>query len=129
MRGRVRKGARGALACALLALASVATERTVLGQTAPAVTPREERVEDLPPGAGREETFGLCAACHAYRLVSIQGLSRDRWDETLTWMTQRHNMPDLQGDDRELILNYLASAHPPRTSPAAGGFRNPFATQ
>jgi hypothetical protein len=69
----------------------------------------------------------MCSACHAYRLVSNQGLTRDRWDETLTWMTQRHNMPDIQGADRDLILDYLAKAHPPKARP--GGFRNPFAPQ
>lgn len=94
-----------------------------LSQTVPA--PREERMEDLPEGPGREETFGLCSACHAYRIVSNQGMSRERWDETLTWMTQRHNMPPLEGDDRELVLSYLAKAHPPKAD--TGGFKNPFA--
>ena len=86
--------------------------------------PREEHVEDLPDRPGREETFGLCAACHAYRIVSNQGLSHERWDETLSWMTERHNMPPLEGDERKLILDYLAAAHPPK--PTAGGFKNPF---
>ena len=90
-------------------------------------SPRPEQVEDLPAGPGREETFAFCTACHAYRLVSNQGLSRERWDETLSWMTERHNMPALEGADRALILDYLAGAHPPRAAPAAGGFRNPFA--
>ncbi|WP_375459017.1 hypothetical protein [uncultured Enterovirga sp.] len=85
-----------------------------------------EAVEDLPAGPGREETFGLCAACHAYRLVSNQGMSRERWDETLTWMTQRHNMPELQGADRDLILDYLAKAHPQKPPSLGGGFRQPF---
>ena len=39
----------------------------------PAFTPRDERMEDLPTGPGREETFGLCTACHGFRLVSNQG--------------------------------------------------------
>lgn len=91
--------------------------------------PREERVEDLPAGAGRDETFGLCAACHAYRLVSNQGMTREKWDDTLHWMSERHNMPVLEGADRDLILDYLAQAHPPKAAPALGGFRNPFAPQ
>ena len=112
---------------ALLALGlGIAVAASALAQ-APAFAPRDEQVEDLPEGAGREETFGLCSACHAYRLVSNQGLTRERWDETLTWMTQRHNMPDIQGADRDLILDYLAKAHPPKARP--GGFRNPFAPQ
>lgn len=107
----------------LLAFAAAA----LLGGAAsaqPLPQPREERVEDLPVGHGRDETFGLCGACHAYKVVSNQGLSRESWDETLTWMTERHNMPPLEGDDRKTILDYLATAHPPRKS--AGGFKNPF---
>jgi mono/diheme cytochrome c family protein len=95
---------------------------------APAFTPRDEQVEDLPAGRGREETFGLCAACHNFRLVSAQGMSRARWDETMTWMTVRHGMPDVQGEDRDVILDYLATHYPPRApSGPAGGWRNPFA--
>ena len=96
----------------------------------PAFSPREEQVEDLPEGRGREETFGLCTACHNFRLVAAQGMSRDRWDETMRWMTVRHNMPDIEGEDRDLILDYLARHYPPRApSGPAGGFRNPFAPQ
>lgn len=114
---------RSSLAAAALACLA-GSAAPALGQ-ATASTPREERMEDLPPGPGREETFGLCSACHAYRLVSNQGLTRQRWDETLDWMSERHSMPKLEGADRDLILGYLAAAHPPRA--AAGGFRNPFA--
>ncbi len=83
-------------------------------------------MEDLPAGPGRDETFGLCSACHAYRLVANQGLSRERWDDTLDWMSQRHAMPKLEGEERALILDYLVKAHPPRAA-GPGGFRNPFA--
>jgi hypothetical protein len=99
-----------------------------LAQT-PGFTPREERLEDLPAGAGREETFGFCTACHGFRLVSNQGLTREKWDETLTWMTARHNMPDIQGADRDVILDYLAQHYPPKAPARGGGFRNPFAPQ
>jgi hypothetical protein len=57
-------------------------------------------------------------------------MSRTRWDETMTWMTVRHNMPDIQGEDRDLVLDYLATHYPPREpSGPAGGWRNPFAPQ
>ncbi len=118
MRGRL-----AALAAAALVFAATGSARP----QSPAFTARDESVESLPAGLGREETFGLCAACHAYRLVSNQGMTRERWDETLTWMTERHSMPDLQGADRDLILDYLATAHPPKAQSGAGGFRNPFA--
>ena len=94
-----------------------------------AVAVRDQTVEDLPAHPGREETFGLCTACHAYRLVSNQGMSRERWDDTLTWMTERQNMADIQGAERALILDYLATAHPPKAPSRTGGFQNPFAPQ
>ena len=94
-----------------------------------AFVPRDEQVEHLPDGPGREETFGLCSACHAYRVVSNQGMTRERWDETMAWMTQRHGMPDIQGADRDLILDYLARHHPVRGPVRGSGFRNPFAPQ
>jgi hypothetical protein len=54
-------------------------------------------------------------------------MSCAQWDETLTWMTVRHRMPDIQGPDRDLILDYLAQHYPPRAPSRAGGFKNPFA--
>src|SRR3712207_5139931 len=74
-------------------------------EPAPTFTPRDERIEDLPAGPGREETFGMCTACHGYRLVSNQGMNREKWDETLTWMNERHKMPEIQGGERDLILD------------------------
>jgi hypothetical protein len=94
-----------------------------------AFVPQDEQLEDLPAGPGREETFGLCTACHGFKLVSSQGQTRGQWDDTLTWMTERHNMPDIQGEDRDVILDYLAQHYPPRAPSRAGGWKNPFAPQ
>ncbi len=113
---------------ALAALVSSASAQVPIGP-APAFAPKDEQVEDLPDGLGRDETFGLCTACHGYRLVSNQGMTREKWDETMTWMTERHGMPDIQGADRDLILDYLTAHHPPKAPTRAGGFRNPFAPQ
>ncbi len=65
---------------------------------------------------GRKRS-GSAPACHGFKLVSSQGMSRVQSDETLTWM------PDIQGADRDLILDHLAQHYPSR----AGGFKNPFA--
>ncbi len=65
----------------------------------------------------------MCAACHSGLIVSQQGLSRAQWDETLDIMTERHKMPKLDGEERALILNYLAAAFPPRRG---RGAPNPF---
>jgi hypothetical protein len=93
----------------------------------PAFSPSAERLEDLPEAPGREEAFYACTACHNFKLVAAQGLTRAQWDDSLTWMTTRHNMADIQGTDRELILDYLEKHYPPKTPSRAGGWRNPFA--
>jgi hypothetical protein len=87
--------------------------------------PRDESPEEFAPGAGRDETFYACTPCHNFKLVAAQGLTRERWDETLSFMTSRHNMPALEGRERTLVLDYLEQAYPPR--PARGGWQNPFA--
>lgn len=114
---------------ALMLVALTSPPQAQTQQAAPAFTPSDEQVESLPEGPGRDETFGLCSACHGFRLVSSQGMSRERWDETMTWMTERHGMPDVQGEERDQILDYLATHYPPKKPSQTGGFRNPFAPQ
>ena len=97
---------------------------TALAQQ-PAFTPREEAPEEFAAGAGRDETFYACTACHNFKLVAQQGMNRRQWEDTLTLMTQRHGMPALDAKDREVVLNYLEGAYPPRT-PAGRGWQNPF---
>ena len=87
--------------------------------------PREERPEDYPDGPNREDTFYFCTPCHSFKIVAAQGMSRERWNETLDFMVTRHKMPDVQGADREKILDYLASTYPERKQ--RPGWKNPFA--
>lgn len=87
--------------------------------------PVEEAPEQYPAHPNRDDAFYFCTACHSFRIVAAQGMSRERWDESLDWMVERHNMPEVQGEDRNKILDYLASAFPERRGP--GGWRNPFA--
>ena len=108
---------------AALALANVAP---VSGQAV--FTPSEETPEQFPAGAGRDETFYACTACHNFKLVAAQGLNRSQWDESLSWMTRRHNMPALEGRERETVLDYLEATFPPRAAPR-GGWQNPFLKQ
>ena len=81
-----------------------------------------ESPDDLPVGKGREETFYGCTACHGFALVRQQGMSRERWDETIDYMSTRHNMPAFDAADRALILDYLTANFPPRQR----GRPNPF---
>lgn len=106
----------------VLALAPVEMGRA---QSASTFTPRAESPEEFPEGPGRDETFYTCTACHNFKLVAAQGMTRRQWDESLTWMTEKHNMPAVEGKDRDTILTYLETHFPPR-QPARGGFQNPF---
>ena len=117
----------------LPALAALAALALVLGTGGPAPAQLQARLPDegpeqYPAGAHRDETFYFCVACHSFRVVSRQGMSRERWDETLHWMSDKHAMPKLEGQDREDVLRYLAAAFPQAAGgQAAGGFTNPFA--
>ncbi|MFN3938852.1 MAG: aldehyde dehydrogenase [Gemmobacter sp.] len=106
----------GLVAAALLAAALAA---------APAAAYDEP--EDLPEGEGRDDTFWLCSACHSFQVVARQGMSRGMWDDTLTLMVERHGMPELDAEERTLILDYLAEHFGPDLRPARGGWQNPFA--
>ena len=101
----------------LLSGALVATVLCVNGAAA------QDSPDLLPEGPGRDETFYICSACHGFEIVVQQGMARRQWDETITYMTDRHGMPPLEGDDRELVLNYLTEHWPARQR---RGATNPF---
>ncbi len=86
--------------------------------------PHNDTVDDLPAGAGRDVTFYTCTACHGVALIKAQGLTRDLWDSTFDLMLQRHRMPPVKADERAEILDYLATAFPPRRQGRGGD--NPF---
>ena len=107
----------------------IALSAGLAGAQQPAFTPRDESPEEVPAGPGREETFYACTACHNFKLVAQQGMDRRRWDDTLHWMTEKHNMPKLEGKERETILNYLEATYGPDTQVAPGGWQNPFSNR
>jgi len=88
-------------------------------------TPRDEAPESFPDRPGRDDTFYACTACHNFKLVAAQGLSRAGWDDSIALMVQRHGMPALDDKDKKVVLDYLETAFPPR-APAGGGWQNPF---
>jgi mono/diheme cytochrome c family protein len=119
LRGGVRGGGRAAVAALLLLASSSAFAQT-------AFTPRDESPEEFAAGAGRDETFYACTACHNFKLVAAQGLTRAGWEESLNLMVRKHNMPALDDKDRDVVLNYLETAYPPRAPAAGRGWQNPF---
>ncbi len=74
----------------------------------PAVAVDDEALlESLPEGPGKEETFYFCHTCHSFLLVSQQRLSRAHWEETMDWMVEEQGMPEIDSEERTLILDYL----------------------
>jgi hypothetical protein len=116
---------RTALAAMLLFVFSLSG--TALAQTT--FTPRDESPEEFAAGTGRDETFYACTACHNFKLVAAQGLSRAGWEDSINLMIRRHNMPPLDGKDREVVLNYLEAAYPPRAPAGGRAWQNPFSKQ
>jgi hypothetical protein len=111
----------------LLAAGCVATTvmaALVTGASAQNTATADETPESLPDFKGRDETFGFCAGCHSFKVVGRQGMDRGRWDQTLTFMTEKHNMPAPDPETRTLLLDYLVQAYPPKPS---GGWVSPFA--
>ena len=112
-------------AFAWLAMAGLLWIAPTTAQTA--FTPRDESPQDFSAGLGRDETFYACTACHGFKLVAQQGMTRAQWDDSINLMIRRHNMPPLNDKDRDVVLNYLEAAYPPRAPTGRGGWQNPFA--
>ena len=108
---------RALLAAAALLLAS------------PAETRAQETPESLPDAPGREETFHICIACHGTAVIRRSRLSREGWDELMNWMTEKHGMAPLEGEDRRVIVDYLARVFPPGAPQQGRRGANPFLTQ
>ncbi|WP_119420207.1 hypothetical protein [Desertibaculum subflavum] len=94
----------------------------------PAFRPTEETPDAFPDGNGRDEAFYLCTGCHGTALVKAQGMGRQQWDDTVSWMVEKHKMPEPDPATRGLVLDYLAAVFPPRAQQQRG-WVNPFANR
>ncbi len=119
----LRRMATGELVAAALLAADLLSASQCAAQTKRA-RPLEEGPEQYPDRLNRDGALFFCTACRSLKLVAAQGMSRDRWDESLIWMVKRHNMPDVQGEDRKKIVDYLEKAFPERSNPRR--WQNPF---
>jgi hypothetical protein len=107
-----------------LLAASLVVAMLGFGPPKPVAQPVAEGIAALPEGPGREATFYACTGCHDTALLRRSHLSRERWEELLDWMTERHGMPPLEGAERVGIVNYLAEHFRPQRR----GGANPFLT-
>jgi cytochrome c5 len=93
-------------------------------EAAAALADRQEEETVLAEGEGRSEVFGYCTACHNTALIRRSAFTRERWDELMDWMAEKHGMNPLEGEFRATIVDYLARHYGPRARGPRGG--NPF---
>ena len=117
-----------AVATASLALAAALTASGGAFAQAPQFAPSDETPEQFPAGPGRDDTFYACSACHNFKLVAQQGMTRRQWEESLQWMTDKHGMSPLPTRSGRSCSTTSKPTFAPR-APAAGrgGWQNPFA--
>ncbi len=116
-------------AMALFLAASAAVAQTPdlaqrQAEAAAALADRQEEETVLAEGEGRSEVFGYCTACHNTALIRRSAFTRERWDELMDWMAEKHGMNPLEGEFRDTIVDYLARYYGPRARGPRGG--NPF---
>jgi hypothetical protein len=93
-------------------------------EAAAAMAEQQEEETVLAEGEGRSEVFGYCTACHNTALIRRSAFTRERWDELMDWMAEKHGMNPLEGEFRDTIVDYLARHYGPRARGPRGG--NPF---
>ena len=93
-------------------------------EAAAALAEQQEEETVLADGEGRSEVFGYCTACHNTALIRRSAFTRERWDELMDWMAEKHGMNPLEGEFRDSIVDYLARHYGPRARGPRGG--NPF---
>jgi cytochrome c len=65
------------------------------------------------PAPGAQITYDLCTACHSEMIIAQQGQTREGWDEILVWMVEEMGMAELLDEEREQVLDYLATYYNP----------------
>jgi cytochrome c5 len=116
-----------AVAMLLAASATIAQTPDLAQRQAEAAAALAEQQEEetvLAEGEGRSEVFGYCTACHNTALIRRSAFTRERWDELMDWMAEKHGMNPLEGEFRDTIVDYLAQHYGPRARGPRGG--NPF---
>jgi hypothetical protein len=70
-------------------------------------------IQSLKPGKGRELIQVNCMPCHSTAIIAATHATRERWDELITTMQQKHGLWPLVPATRNQILDYLAATQPP----------------
>lgn len=94
--------------------ACTAADPGVVEEPAAPTEPVAERGPDeLLPGPDRALVVGHCTACHSASVIRQNHLSRDQWDDTITWMQDTQGLWALSADHRARVLDYLVATQGP----------------
>jgi len=99
----------------ILAASAVALAMTSVGLAQETVTDDQGRSEVIydvgrfHPAPGAQITYDFCTACHSEMIIAQQGQDRAGWNDILEWMVEDMGMGELHPEDREQILDYLAT--------------------
>ena len=66
----------------------------------------------LAYGAGFDEVYTSCLACHSAKLITQNRAIRAGWEEMIRWMQATQGLGDLTGKE-DAILDYLAEHYAP----------------
>ncbi len=78
------------------------------GAAGPTAAPAgDPELGDLPRGAGAEDTYYQCVACHSTAIIRQQRLTDARWDYLWGWMVEEQGMQEAEPEIRESVLAYL----------------------
>ena len=65
----------------------------------------------IPDGPGKDLVEAVCTACHTLERVAAKHATRAQWQDKVLEMLQED--PDITQQERDRIVEYLASAFPP----------------
>lgn len=89
-----------------------------LVESIPVETIDDDRIENgihlatgLKDGKGLLTVVRNCTGCHSAKLITQNRMNRERWVETIRWMQNTQNLPDLGGNET-VILDYLVNTYP-----------------
>jgi hypothetical protein len=94
----------------------------------PAAEPQNTNaIQSLKPGTGRAQVQINCIPCHSTAIIAATHATRERWDELITTMQQKHGLWPLVPTIRTQLLDYLAATQPPSDPALNAGKQTPWA--
>ena len=78
-------------------------------------------------GVPYEQVQINCIPCHSTAIITATHATRERWDELITTMQQKHGLWPLVPNIRKQLLDYLAATQPPSDPGLEVGKQTPWA--